>query len=136
MPEIGVTLRPVGGSVVVGQARDHTVTIDRPKEKEGTDAGPMGGELLLLALGGCYVSTFLAALRVEAPEAEVSEVSFRVDGSLVGAPTRFSEITVQTSAPAALQDLISKSLLKAERGCIVHNSIRDAVTVRFTHEWR
>jgi putative redox protein len=136
MPEIGVSLRPVGGSVVVGQARDHTLTIDRPKEKEGTDAGPMGGELLLLALGGCYVSTFLAALKAEDPQADASTISFQVDGSLVSAPTRFSEITVQISAPVALQDLISKPLLKAERGCIVHNSIRDAITVRFTHEWR
>lgn len=136
MPEIGVSLRPVGGSVVVGQARDHTVTIDWPKEKEGTDAGPMGGELLLLALGGCYASTFLAALRAEDPEADASDIRFQVDGTLVSAPTRFSEITVRVSAPASLQDLISKPLLKAERGCIVHNSIRDAVTVRFTHEWR
>ncbi|WP_209442606.1 hypothetical protein RFN58_22965 [Streptomyces iakyrus] len=87
MPEIGVSLRPAGGSVVVGQARDHTVTIDRPKEKEGTDAGPMGGELLLLALGGCFVSTFLAALKAEAPEADASEISFQVDGTLVSAPT-------------------------------------------------
>ncbi|MFJ9012762.1 OsmC family protein [Streptomyces canus] len=136
MPEIGVSLRPVGGSVVVGQARDHTLTIDRPKEKEGTDAGPMGGELLLLALGGCYVSTFLAALQAEDPQADPAAFSFRVDGTLTSAPTRFSEITVRVSAPAGLQDLISKPLLKAERGCIVHNSIRDAITVRFTHEWR
>nr|WP_159047573.1 OsmC family protein [Streptomyces antibioticus] len=119
----------------MGRARDHTLTIDRPKEKEGTDAGPMGGELLLLALGGCYVSTFLAALKAENPQADASEITFQVDGSLVTAPTRFCEITVQVSAPAALQDLIAKPLLKAERGCIVHNSIRDAITVRFTHEW-
>jgi putative redox protein len=136
MPEIGGSLRPFGGSVVVGQARDHTVTIDRPKEKQGTDAGPMGGELLLLALGGCYVSTFLAALKAEDPDADASEVDFHIDGTLAGAPTRFSEITVRVSAPAALEDLISKPLLKAERGCIVHNSIRDALAVRFTHEWR
>ena len=87
MPEIGVSLRPVGGSVVVGRARDHTVTIDRPKEKEGTDAGPMGGELLLLALGGCYASTFLAALKAEDPGADASEVGFHIDGTLVSAPT-------------------------------------------------
>ncbi|MFF4801032.1 OsmC family protein [Streptomyces sp. NPDC001351] len=136
MPEIGVSLRLVGGSVVVGRARDHTLTIDRPEEKGGTDAGPMGGELLLLALGGCYVSTFLAALKAEDPQADTSEISLQVEGSLVSAPTRFSDITVQVSAPAALQDLITKPLLKAERGCIVHNSIRDAIAVRFTHEWR
>lgn len=45
-------------------------------------------------------------------------------------------VVVRMSVPAALEDLVSKPLLKAERGCIVHNSIRDAVTVRFTHEWR
>lgn len=136
MPEIAVSLHPAGGSVVVGQARDHTLTIDRPAEKAGTDAGPMGGELLLLALGGCYASTFLAALGAEGPQADASGISFQVVGSLVSAPTRFSDITVRVSAPAALEDLIAKPLLKAERGCTVHNSIRDAVSVRFTHEWR
>lgn len=95
----------------------------------------MGGELLLLSLGGCYLSTFLAALRAEDPEADASELHLCVDGTLVPTPTRFSEITVTVSAPAALEGLISKPLIKAERGCIVHNSIRDAVTVRFTHEW-
>ncbi|WP_226599737.1 OsmC family protein [Streptomyces violascens] len=119
----------------VGHARDHSVTIDRPKEKDGTDAGPMGGELLLLSLGGCYLSTFLAALQAEDPEADARDVHVRVEGTLVPAPTRFSEIAVTVSAPAALRDLISKPLLKAERGCIVHNSIRDAIAVHFTHAW-
>lgn len=112
MPETGVSLRPVGVSVVVGQAGDHTLTINRP------------------------VSTFLAALKAEDPQADASGIGFQVDGSLVSAPTRFSEITVQVSAPAALQDQISKPLLKTERGRIVHNSIRGAKTVRFTHQWR
>ncbi|MEU6593233.1 OsmC family protein [Streptomyces sp. NPDC046881] len=136
MPEIAVSLRPVGASVVAGRTREHTITIDRPEDKGGTDAGPMGGELLLLALGGCYTSTFLAALRAEDPQADASEVGIRVTGTLVGAPTRFSDIDVTVSAPASLRQVIAKPLLKAERGCIVHNSVRDAITVRFTQEWR
>jgi putative redox protein len=34
-----------------GVARQHRMLIDRLKDKGGLDAGPMGGELLLLALG-------------------------------------------------------------------------------------
>lgn len=135
MSDIGVTLRPSGASVVVGEARSHTVTIDRPVEKEGSDAGPMGGELLLLALGGCYLSTFLAALKLEDPEADATAVTVRVLGELVPAPTRFTELTVRVTAPADQEGLLAKPLLKAERGCIVHNSIRDGLVVRFSYEW-
>ncbi|MFH8610554.1 OsmC family protein [Streptomyces sp. NPDC018029] len=135
MTEISVSLSPAGGSVVSGQARSHAITIDRPLDKGGKDAGPMGGEYLLLALGGCYLSTFLAALRAEDPEAEATDLALTVAGSLTPAPTRFTEITVSASAPAAHRDLFDKPLVKAERGCIVHQSIRDAIAVRFTHTW-
>lgn len=136
MPDIAVSLRPTGGSTVTGEARSHTVTVDRPTEKGGADAGPMGGEYLLLALGGCYLSTFLAALRAEDAEAGATDLRVTVTGTLAPAPTRFTDITVAVSAPAARQELFDKPLLKAERGCIVHQSVRAAITVRFTHEWR
>lgn len=135
MTDIAVSLNPAGGSVVTGQARDHTITVDRPASKGGSDAGPMGGEYLLLALGGCYLSNFLAALGAEDPAAEATDVALTVTGTLTPAPTRFTEITVSVSAPAARRDLFEKPFLKAERGCIVHQSIRDAIAVRFAHEW-
>ncbi|MFG2523524.1 OsmC family protein [Streptomyces sp. NPDC048527] len=135
MPEITVSLRPTGGSVVTGQARSHTVTVDRPADKGGSDTGPMGGEYLLLALGGCYLSTFLAALRAEDADAEATDLAVAVTGTLTPAPTRFTEITVAVSAPAGRRDLFDKPLLKAERGCIVHQSVRETINVRFTHEW-
>ncbi len=37
-----------------GSVRGHRVLIDRPEDKGGLDRGPMGGEMLLLALGGCF----------------------------------------------------------------------------------
>ena len=135
MTDIAVSLRPAGGSVVTGQARNHSVIVDRPTEKGGSDAGPMGGEYLLLALGGCYLSTFLAALRAEDPEVEATGLVLTVTGTLTPAPTRFTEITVSVCAPAERRGLFDKPFLKAQRGCIVHQSIRDAITVRFTHEW-
>ena len=50
---IEVRVEQVGPSTSKGVARSHTVLIDRPVPKGGADQGPLGGELLLLALGGC-----------------------------------------------------------------------------------
>jgi len=41
--------------------REHRVLVDRPADKGGQDRGPMGGELLLAALGGCFMSNLIAA---------------------------------------------------------------------------
>lgn len=37
-------------------ARSHRVVIDRPAAKGGEDRGALGGECLLVALGGCFMS--------------------------------------------------------------------------------
>ena len=36
--------------------RSHQVLVDRPVEKGGADEGPMGGELFLAAVGGCFMT--------------------------------------------------------------------------------
>ncbi|SDH46180.1 putative redox protein [Lentzea fradiae] len=135
MPEIIVSLQHIGGTVTEGQARSHSVVIDRPADKGGDDKGPMGGELLLLALGGCFLSTFLGFARGEGHPLEEELVSLEVTGVLTPAPTRFTEVTVQVTAPAELEGEFSKQFLKAERGCIVHNSIKDAIQVVFEYRW-
>jgi putative redox protein len=52
-----------GASSAVGIVRTHRVPIDRPVAKGGTDKGPLGGEYLLVSLGGCFMSNLLAAIR-------------------------------------------------------------------------
>ena len=50
-----VEIRTVSGSsLAVGSSGPRTVTIDRAKESGGLGLGFNGGELLLLAIGGCY----------------------------------------------------------------------------------
>ena len=50
-----VEIRTVAsGSLAVGSSGPRTVTIDRTKEAGGQGLGFNGGELLLLAIGGCY----------------------------------------------------------------------------------
>ena len=53
MADLMVTVKQLKDTPTsAGTARQHQVVIDRPKEKGGLDEGAMGGEMLLLALGG------------------------------------------------------------------------------------
>ena len=61
MDEMTVALAQRGQTASVASIRDHTIVMDRPSSHGGSDAGPMGGETLLAAVGGCFMSTFYAA---------------------------------------------------------------------------
>jgi putative redox protein len=55
MPQTTVEIRTISGSsLAVGSLGPRTVTIDRSKESGGLGLAFNGGELLLLAIGGCY----------------------------------------------------------------------------------
>ncbi len=124
---VTVEVRQVGPATSEGRARTHTVRIDRPLEKGGADQGPMGGELLLLALGGCFMSNLLAAIR--AREAGVTNVRVEVTGTLAEAPPRFSAIELRVHADYTDRALMEKLVQISERACIVANTLRDAVTL-------
>ena len=87
----------------------------------------MGGELLLASLGGCFVSTLLAAVR--AREAPVSEVRVTVTGAVGGTPERFERISMRVSARHQDADLMRKLLDIAERGCLVTNTLKEAMPI-------
>lgn len=123
------------GSAMIGRARSHIVTIDHPLEKGGNDQGPTGSEFLLLGLGGCFLSTFMAALKMEANEIDVDKIEVQVTGTLAPMPQRFLEIVISVFAPLAIKELISEPLVKVERGYIVHNTIIDTTRISFEYIW-
>lgn len=125
---IEVQVEQVGPSTSEGRARDHRVLIDRPESKGGEDRGALGGELLLLSLGGCFMSTLLAAIRTR--EAPVSNVRIVVEGSLAQAPDRFSGLTVRVRADHGDPELMRKLLSIAEKGCLVTNTLKQGMPVR------
>ena len=59
--KITVQVLQIDKSASRGQVRSHGIVMDRPEAKGGSDQGPMGGEVLLQALGGCFMSNLLAA---------------------------------------------------------------------------
>lgn len=113
-----------------GRVREHRVLIDRPAAKGGHDRGPMGGELLLVALGGCFMSNLVAAAAARSVAAEGLEVTIR--GTLATAPPRFEAIDLEVRAAGLAPDVLDKLVTIAERGCIVHNTLGPALklTVR------
>ncbi len=122
---VQVQVDQIGPSTAEGTARTHTVLVDRPEAKDGADRGPMGGELLLVGLGGCFMSNLLAAIR--AREAAVANVRITVEGTLESAPPRFSAIHMHIQADYTDRALMEKLVTISERGCIVANTLKNAV---------
>ena len=122
----------VGPATARAAARSHSVMVDRPVAKGGEDRGPLGGEYLLVALGGCFMSNLLAAIR--AREAAVSNVRIEVFGTIDGSPDRFTAFTMKVSATHADAGLVRKLIAIAARACAVTNTLSAAATVTIEFE--
>ncbi len=108
--------------------REHTVLVDRPRDKGGQDRGPMGGEMLLAALGGCFMSNLIAAAGARA--VTVDGLAVVVRGSLAAAPPRFASIAMEVQGRASDPEALDKLVTIAERACIVHNTLSPAVPIK------
>ena len=125
MPIIHATVNQLDDSSSQGNARGHSLTMDRPEPKGGQDKGPIGGEALLLGLGGCFMSNLLAAAK--AREIEINDASLAIAGELADAPPRYVAITMQLRAKCNPPEELRKLSVIAERGCIVANTLGKAV---------
>lgn len=120
--QMKIQLRQVSTSTSEATLRTHQVLIDRPAEKGGADMGPMGGELFLAAVGGCFMSNLLAAIR--AREAEISDVRTEVIGTIAESPARFSAIELNVTAECQDREMLERVVEIADRGCIMMNTLR------------
>ena len=123
-------LQQDGPSTSKATVRSHTVFVDRPAAKGGADRGPLGGEYLLVALGGCFSSHLLAAIR--AREAPVTGVRVSVNGTLDGSPERFTTFEVSVEAVCDDRDLLDKLVAIAEKACQVIATLRLSAQVTVT----
>jgi len=126
--EIKIQLRQISASTSEATIGRHRVLIDRPAGKGGTDAGPMGGELFLAAVGGCFMSNLLAAIGARAEE--ISDVRVEVAGFLAASPTRFAGVELRVGAESRDPDLLERLVEIADRGCIMMNTLRGTLDVK------
>ena len=129
MPEISMEMiRKSQGSAMEVSIRGHRVTVDRPAIKGGTDMGPMGGELFLAGLGGCFLSNFLAAAK--ARNLDAGRVTARITGNLVEHPPRFDAVDITVFCPDLSKEDMDHLVIIAKRSCIVGNTVASALPVR------
>jgi putative redox protein len=119
-----------GPSTSKATVRSHTVYVDRPVARGGADRGPVGGEYLLVALGGCFSSHLLAAIK--AREAPVTGVRVAVNGTLDGSPERFTAFDVTVDATCEDPALLRKLVEIAERVCQVVGTLRLSAPLTLT----
>ncbi len=91
-----------------------------------------GESLLLVSLGGCFTSHFLAAIR--AREAAVTNIRVAVTGTLAGTPERFTGFTMDVSAQCPDPELARKLITMAGRACQVVNTLRQVAPIAITYE--
>ena len=122
-----IKIKQTGDTTSQAVVREHRVIIDRPTEKGGHDQGPMGGELLLIGLGGCFMSNLLAAIK--ARKTDITDVETLVSASLVDSPPQIDAINIAVLAKCSDFSLLKKLITIAERNCIVANTLRRALQI-------
>jgi len=126
------TIEHVNHTTSRATVRTHTMLVDRGVAKGGFDLGPAGGEYQLVALGGCFTSHLLGAIR--ARDAAMTNVKVAVTGTLDGTPERFTAFTVDVTADSSDADLARKLITIASRACQVMNTIRLAAPIEISYQ--
>lgn len=132
MAQTTVEIRSLAGSsLAVGSAGPRTVTIDRSKEAGGLGLGFSGGELLLLALGGCYSNDIYREAARRGMQVRGVQVSVTADWG--GEPVRAQNVSfsVVVEADACEQDIL-ELVRHTDEVAEVPNSLRCGTDVRLS----
>jgi putative redox protein len=132
MATLTVQFDQVGSTAMQATARTHTVLVDRPSAKGGADRGPLGGEYLLVALGGCFASNLLAAIR--ARDATIANLRIVVSGEMDGPPDHFKSFQMNVAADHSDVELARRLIAIAARACAVTNTLRVSAPVSIVFE--
>jgi putative redox protein len=89
----------------------------------------MGGEYMLLGVGGCFASNLYAA--AIARELPLEDLVVQVSGEVAETPSRFSAITMTVSSSLE-NDEFEKLVTIADRSCISVNTVRSALELTIT----
>jgi putative redox protein len=132
MAQTSIRVRTVQDAcVAVGWTGHRTLTIDRPEEAGGMGLGFNGGELLLLAIGGCYCNDIFreAARR----SMVIKSVQVDVEADWGGEPVRAQNVTFAPRIEAAASEEEILDLIEyTDRIAEIPNSLRLGTPVTLT----
>lgn len=128
------TIEHVNHTTSRAVVRSHTFLVDRGVAKGGFDLGPAGGEYQLVALGGCFTSHLLAAIRAREATTTMTGVRVAVTGTLDGNPEHFTGFTVDVTADCQDADVARKLITIASRACQVMNTLRQSTPINISYQ--
>ncbi len=76
------------------------------------------------------MSNLLAAIRARA--AQISDVQTEVTGTIADSPARFDALALFITATGPDQEMLPQLVEIADRGCIMMNTLRGKLDVRFS----
>ncbi len=124
MAQISLVLKQESPTSVQLQHDDFQVIVDRPNSQGGGGAGLMGGQYMLVGIGGCFCSTLFAAAHSREISIEGLRVAVSAQLSEM-APKRFTQVKLQVSyAQCSQPEEMEKLLEIAEKGCISVNTVK------------
>ena len=132
MPTMSVSLRNVPGTqAAIGWAGEHTVVIDRAEGKAGgMGLGFNGGQMIALAIGGCFCND----LRYVAEKMAISIASLEVEVTikLEGEPLVVTRADMTAKIGLSGDGDVAELLRRAENDSTVSNSVKAGfpVTIR------
>jgi organic hydroperoxide reductase OsmC/OhrA len=130
MAEIEVELRNIAGTAAaLGWAGSHTLVVDRaPGRAGGQGLGFNGGQILALAIGGCFCND----LRYAAAElgVELEDISVSVRLALEGEPLAATSADMTVSCSAGDGADVGPVIARASAICTVANSVRAGFPVQ------
>jgi putative redox protein len=123
--KVTIQVQQINASASQAKTRGHVITMDRPEAKGGGDQGPMGGEVMLQGLGGCFMSNLLAA--AVARGVSIKNAGLEIVAHVMPAPTRYTTIDMYISMDCENNEIVPKLVEIAERGCLVANTLKAAL---------
>lgn len=129
MPSITVELRNIAGTgAALGWAGAHTVVVDRPEGRAGgSGLGFNGGELLALAVGGCFCNDLRYA--ADAMDIGLDQVAVTVLLELSGEPLLATGATLTVTCTTLDGADPAPVIERATRDSTVANSLIRGVPV-------
>ena len=132
MVAMTVELRNIAGTeAALGWAAGHTIVVDRPEGKAGGKGlGFNGGQLLALAIGGCFCNDL--RYTAEAMGVVLTSISVTVTVDLEGEPLLATAATMHVACEAASGADPLAVIDRAKATCMVSNSLQAGFPVTIT----
>ena len=130
MSRMSVSLRNVPGTrAAMGWAGGHTLVIDRPEGRAGgMGLGFNGGQMIALAIGGCFCNDLRYVADAMGVELETIEVDVSIE--LDGKPLLVTSATMNVHVTAGEGVDVVEVIRRAEMDSTVSNSVRAGFPVK------